>query len=281
MIDRQLLIERIDQAIAEDFVGNVDVTTAPTIPATQRCIAEFRTRKAGVVSGIDVAVVVLDRVCKSGYEVLSRISDGNVVGKDVTVLKVSALTREMLVAERTALNFLARLSGISSATHIWVEAIAGTKAKIRDTRKTTPGWRDLEKYAVQMGGGVNHRLNLAESALIKDNHIAAVGGITEAVAAIKTQFPNILIEVEIDRLDQLAEAIAAGADEVLLDNMSPEQCAQAVAINQGRVKLEASGGITLETVRGYAQTGVDFIAVGAITHSAPILDIGLDISEVY
>lgn len=281
MINRQLLIERIDQAIAEDFVGNVDVTTAPTIPATQRCIAEFRTRKPGVVSGIDVAVVVLDRVCKSGYEVLSRISDGNVVGKDVTVLKVSALTREMLVAERTALNFLSRLSGISSATHIWVEAIAGTKAKIRDTRKTTPGWRDLEKYAVQMGGGVNHRLNLAESALIKDNHIAAVGGITEAVAAIKTQFPNILIEVEIDRLDQLAEAIAAGADEVLLDNMSPEQCAQAVAINQGRVKLEASGGITLETVRGYAQTGVDFIAVGAITHSAPILDIGLDISEVY
>jgi len=281
MIDRQLLIERIDRAIAEDFVGSVDVTTAPTIPATQRCVAEFRTRKSGVVSGIDVAIVVLDRVCKSGYEVLSRLSDGNVVGKDVTVLKVSALTREMLVAERTALNFLSRLSGISSATHIWVEAIAGTTAKIRDTRKTTPGWRDLEKYAVQMGGGVNHRLNLAESALIKDNHITAVGGITEAVAAIKTEFPHVLIEVEIDRLDQLAEAIAAGANEVLLDNMSPEQCAQAVAINQGQVKLEASGGITLDTVREYAQTGVDFIAVGAITHSAPILDIGLDISEVY
>jgi nicotinate-nucleotide pyrophosphorylase (carboxylating) len=281
MIDRQLLIERIDRAIAEDFVGSVDVTTAPTIPATQRCIAEFRTRKSGVVSGIDVAIVVLDRVCKSGYEVLSRLSDGNGVGKDVTVLKVSALTREMLVAERTALNFLSRLSGISSATHIWVEAIAGTRAKIRDTRKTTPGWRDLEKYAVRMGGGVNHRLNLAESALIKDNHIAAVGGITEAVAAIKTEFPHVLIEVEIDRLDQLAEAIAAGADEVLLDNMSPEQCAQAVVTNQGRVKLEASGGITLDTVREYAQTGVDFIAVGAITHSAPILDIGLDLSEVY
>jgi nicotinate-nucleotide pyrophosphorylase (carboxylating) len=197
------------------------------------------------------------------------------------VLKVSALTCEVLVAERTALNFLSRLSGISSATHLWVEAIAGTNAKIRDTRKTTPGWRDVEKYAVQMGGGINHRLNLSESALIKDNHIAAVGGITEAVSAIKSEFPHILIEVEIDRLDQLPEAIAAGANEVLLDNMSPNQCAQAVAINQGRVRLEASGGITLATVREYAQTGVDFIAVGAITHSAPILDIGLDISEVH
>lgn len=280
MIDRQSLISRVDQAIAEDYVGNLDVTTAPTIPLTQRCIAEFRTRKGGVVSGIDIAIVVLDRVCKSGYEILSRISDGNVIGKDVTVLKVSALTRELLVAERTALNFLSRLSGISTATHTWVEAIAGTKAKIRDTRKTTPGWRDLEKYAVLKGGGVNHRLNLAESALIKDNHIAAVGSITAAVKAIAMQSPGIVIEVEIDRLDQLEEAISAGADEVLLDNMTPQMCAQAVEINHGRVKLEASGGITLETVRSYAETGVDFIAVGAITHSAPILDIGLDLSEV-
>lgn len=280
MIDRQSLISRVDQAIAEDYVGNLDVTTAPTIPLTQRCIAEFRTRKGGVVSGIDIAIVVLDRVCKGGYEILSRISDGNVIGKDVTVLKVSALTRELLVAERTALNFLSRLSGISTATHTWVEAIAGTKAKIRDTRKTTPGWRDLEKYAVLKGGGVNHRLNLAESALIKDNHIAAVGSITAAVKAIAMQSPGIIIEVEIDRLDQLEEAISAGADEVLLDNMTPQMCAQAVEINHGRVKLEASGGITLETVRSYAETGVDFIAVGAITHSAPILDIGLDLSEV-
>lgn len=280
MIDRQSLISRVDQAIAEDYVGNLDVTTAPTIPLTQRCIAEFRTRKGGVVSGIDIAIVVLDRVCKGGYEILSRISDGNVIGKDVTVLKVSALTRELLVAERTALNFLSRLSGISTATHTWVEAIAGTKAKIRDTRKTTPGWRDLEKYAVLKGGGVNHRLNLAESALIKDNHIAAVGSITAAVKAIAMQSPGIVIEVEIDRLDQLEEAISAGADEVLLDNMTPQMCAHAVEINHGRVKLEASGGITLETVRSYAETGVDFIAVGAITHSAPILDIGLDLSEV-
>lgn len=280
MIDRQLLIERIDSAIAEDFVGNVDVTTAPIIPITQKCIGEFRTRKAGVISGIDVAIVVLERVCKGGYEVISRISDGNAVGKDVTILKVSALTRELLVAERTALNFLSRLSGISSATRIWAEAVAGTQAKIRDTRKTTPGWRDLEKYAVLCGGGVNHRLNLAESALIKDNHIAAVGGITQAVRAIRSQFPDLLIEVEIDRIDQLEEAITSGVAEVLLDNMTPEQCAQAVAINGGRVKLEASGGITLETVRSYAEAGVDFIAVGAITHSAPILDIGLDISEV-
>lgn len=280
MINRELLIERIDAAIAEDFVGNVDVTTAATIPSTQRCIAQFRTRKPGVISGVDIAIVVLDRVCKSGYEILSRISDGNVVGKDITILKVSALTHELLVAERTALNFLSRLSGISTTTHHWVEAISGTRAKIRDTRKTTPGWRDLEKYAVLKGGGVNHRLNLAESALIKDNHIAAVGGIAPAVHAIKMRFPNILIEVEVDRLDQLEEAITAGADEVLLDNMTPEQCALAVEHNKNRVKLEASGGISLETVRKYAETGVDFIAVGAITHSAPILDIGLDMEEV-
>lgn len=280
MIDRKLLIERIDAAIAEDYVGNLDVTSLPIIPSTQRCIADFRTRKPGVISGIDVAIMVLERVCKGGYEILHRISDGNVVGKDVTVLRVSALTRELLVAERTALNFLSRLSGISTLAQAWVNAIAGTSARIRDTRKTTPGWRDLEKYAVLKGGGVNHRLNLAESALIKDNHIASVGGITAAVHAIKSEFPNVLIEVEIDTLDQLEEAISAGADEVLLDNMNPEQCALAVRTNQGRVKLEASGGITLESVRAYAQTGVDFIAVGAITHSAPILDIGLDIREV-
>lgn len=280
MIDRDLLIARIDDAIAEDFVGALDVTTAATIPANQRCVAEFRTRKAGVVSGIDVAIVVIDRVCTGGYEILSRISDGNQVGAGVTVLKVAARTREMLVAERTALNFLSRLSGISTAASTWVEAISGTKAKIRDTRKTTPGWRDLEKYAVLCGGGVNHRLNLAESALIKDNHIAAVGGITAAVAAIKNHFPGILIEVEIDRLDQLEDAISAGVQEVLLDNMTPEQCREAVRITNGRVKLEASGGISLDRVREYAESGVDYIAVGAITHSAPILDIGLDISEV-
>ena len=280
MIDKALLISRIDAAIAEDFVGNVDVTTGPTIPLSQRCTAEFRTRKSGVISGIDIAIVVLDRVCKSGYEVISRISDGNQVGANVTVLKVSALTREMLVAERTALNFLSKLSGISTATSNWVAAISGTNAKIRDTRKTTPGWRELEKYAVLMGGGVNHRLNLAESALLKDNHIAAVGGIEPAVRAIKAQYPGIRIEVEIDLLDQLAEAISAGVDEVLLDNMTPDQCSEAVRLTAGRVKLEASGGITLESVRKYAESGVDYIAVGAITHSAPILDIGLDISEV-
>lgn len=280
MIDREQLIERIDAAIAEDYVGALDVTTAATIPPTQRCIAEFRTRKPGVIAGIDIAIIVIDRVCTSGYEILSRISDGNHVGADVAVLKISARTREMLVAERTALNFLSKLSGIATATNTWVEAISGTKAKIRDTRKTTPGWRDLEKYAVLKGGGMNHRLNLAESALIKDNHIAAVHGIAPAVKAVKNQFPGILIEVEIDRLDQLEEAIAAGVDEVLLDNMTPEQCREAVRITNGLVKLEASGGISLDKVRSYAESGVDYIAVGAITHSAPILDIGLDLSEV-
>jgi len=181
------------------------------------------------------------------------------------------------LAERTALNFLGRLSGISTLTKQWVDAIAGTPAKIRDTRKTTPMYRTLDKYAVRMGGGVNHRMSLSDAALIKDNHIVAAGSLGGAYNAIKAIDPNISIEIEVDTLAQLVEAIAVGADLVLLDNMSPAQCSEAVAIAAGRVRLEASGGIALENARAYAQTGVDYLAIGALTHSATVLDIGLDL----
>jgi nicotinate-nucleotide pyrophosphorylase (carboxylating) len=186
-------------------------------------------------------------------------------------------TRAILLAERTALNFLGHLSGIATLTHLWVAQVAGTSCKIRDTRKTTPGMRQLEKYAVRMGGGTNHRMSLSDAALIKDNHIAAAGGVTQAFNAVRAKFPKSEIEIEVDTLDQLKEVLPLKPDLVLLDNMSPELCAQAVAIAAGSAKLEASGGIALNNAKAFADSGVNFIAVGALTHSAPVLDIGLDL----
>jgi nicotinate-nucleotide pyrophosphorylase (carboxylating) len=182
-----------------------------------------------------------------------------------------------LRSERIALNFISHLSGIATLTKKWVDAIEGTGAKIRDTRKTTPGMRQLEKFAVRMGGGMNHRMNLSDGAIIKDNHIAASGSITEAVARVRKEFPGMEIEVEVDNLEQLKEALSAKAEVVLLDNMNLELTKQAVEITKGtKTKLESSGGLTIETARAYASTGVNYLAVGALTHSAPILDIGLD-----
>jgi len=180
------------------------------------------------------------------------------------------------LAERTALNFLSHLSGISTLVNTWVEEIAGTKCQIRDTRKTTPGLRNLEKFAVRMGGAVNHRITLSESAIIKDNHILATGSITAAYKAIKKAYPNKSIEIEVDSLEQLTEALTLKPDLILLDNMSVEMCLQAVEQSKGSVKLEASGGLSLKNAKAYANTGVDYLAVGALTHSAPALDIGLD-----
>jgi len=185
-------------------------------------------------------------------------------------------TRAILLAERTALNFLGHLGGIATLTHAWVEAIAGTTCTIRDTRKTTPGMRLLEKAAVVAGGGANHRLSLSDAALIKDNHIAAAGGVIAAFSKVRAAFPDALIEIEVDSLDQLKEVAAQSPDLVLLDNMTPAQCKEAVAFVAGRFKLEASGGISLENAKAYAQSGVDYLAIGALTHSAPVLDIGLD-----
>ena len=262
-------------AIAEDLDGGVDITSTATIPGDQISIAEFRARKAGVVSGVLVAAAVLESQGISDYKILCK--DGSEVNAGEVIIEARGNTRALLLAERTALNFLGRLGGVSTLTKKWVDAIAGTPAKIRDTRKTTPLYRTLEKYAVRMGSGVNHRMSLSDAALIKDNHIVAAGSLGGAYNAIKAIDPNISIEIEVDTLAQLVEAIAVGADLVLLDNMSPAQCSEAVAIAAGRVRLEASGGIALENARAYAQTGVDYLAIGALTHSATVLDIGLDL----
>ena len=265
------------RTIAEDLDGGEDLTTVSTIPASHTSIAEFRARKAGTVAGVVVAAAVLEVCGITDYEIDLR--DGSHVEEGQKILTARGETQKLLLAERTALNFMGRLSGIATLTQRWVMDIKGTNAKIRDTRKTTPLLRELEKFAVRMGGGVNHRMSLSDAALIKDNHIVAAGGIKEAVEAVRAKYPDLPIEVEVDTLEQLAEIVDSAADLVLLDNMTLEQTRAAVAIAAGRVKLESSGGLTLENAGAYAATGVDYLAVGALTHSAPVLDIGLDLKN--
>jgi nicotinate-nucleotide pyrophosphorylase (carboxylating) len=195
------------------------------------------------------------------------------------VVTARGRTRDLLLAERTALNLVGHLSGIATATAAWVSAVAGTNARIRDTRKTTPGLRALEKYAVRCGGGVNHRMSLSDAALVKDNHVLAAGGVAAAFAAVRREFPGLPVEVEVDTLGQLDEVVEAGADLVLLDNFSIADLSEAVRRTAGRARLEASGGLTLDRARAVAETGVDFLAIGALTHSAPVLDIGADLRE--
>jgi nicotinate-nucleotide pyrophosphorylase (carboxylating) len=262
-------------AVAEDLDGASDVTSVATIPEAQSAIAEFWSRKPGVIAGIPIACAVLEICGVTDYEI--KKSDGEVVSPNTLLLIARGETRSLLLAERTALNFMGRLSGIATLTKSWVDEVADTEVVIRDTRKTTPGLRELEKYAVRMGGGENHRFSLSDAALIKDNHVLAAGGVAEAFRLVKAKFPNISVEVEVDSLQQLREVVEAGADLVLLDNMSIEECRAAVEIVSGRAKLEASGGLTLSNAHAYAKTGVDYLAVGALTHSAPVLDIGLDL----
>jgi nicotinate-nucleotide pyrophosphorylase (carboxylating) len=262
-------------AVAEDLDGASDVTSVATIPESQSAIAEFWSRKPGVIAGIPIACAVLEICGVTDHEI--KKSDGEVVSPDTLLLIARGETRSLLLAERTALNFMGRLSGIATLTKSWVDEVADTEVVIRDTRKTTPGLRELEKYAVRMGGGENHRFSLSDAALIKDNHVLAAGGVAEAFRLVKAKFPNISVEVEVDSLQQLCEVVEAGADLVLLDNMSIEECRAAVEIVSGRAKLEASGGLTLSNAHAYAKTGVDYLAVGALTHSAPVLDIGLDL----
>ena len=265
----------VKAALAEDLAGGVDVTSVATIAADAQLKAEFVARESGVVVGIEMAKAVLTEVGVAGIEIL--VQDGaSVIAGDV-LIKVSGNARAILLAERTALNFLGHLSGIATLTNQWVNAIAGTKCEIRDTRKTTPGWRELEKFAVHMGGGTNHRMSLSDAALIKDNHIAAAGGVKAAFNAVRSAFPSAPIEIEVDTLEQLAEVLPLKPDLVLLDNMTPEQCRAAVSLVAGQTKLEASGGITLDKARSYAETGVDYLAIGALTHSAKNFDIGLDV----
>ena len=274
-LDSKNLENLIRIAVAEDLDGGSDVTSVATIPEAQSAIAEFWSRKPGVIAGIPIVCAVLEICGITDYEI--KKSDGEVVSPNTLLLIARGETRSLLLAERTALNFMGRLSGIATLTKSWVDEVADTEVVIRDTRKTTPGLRELEKYAVRMGGGENHRFSLSDAALIKDNHVLAAGGVAEAFRLVKAKFPNISVEVEVDSLQQLREVVEAGADLVLLDNMSIEECRAAVEIVSGRAKLEASGGLILSNAHAYAKTGVDYLAVGALTHSAPVLDIGLDL----
>ena len=267
----------VDAALREDLGSGLDATTVATIPANQIATAQFNARKSGVVAGLFAAQAVLEIAGNSAIKFDKQISEGSKVEAGQLIFEATGKVTDLLLAERTALNFLSRLSGIATISSIWVDAVKGTNCTVRDTRKTTPGWREIEKFAVRMGGATNHRMNLSDAALIKDNHIAATGSIANAINDVRSKFPNLSIEVEIDHLDQMEEAIAGKVDLILLDNMSPEQCKLAVKQCAGRTKLEASGGITLENARDYAISGVDFIAIGALTHSAAILDIGLDL----
>jgi nicotinate-nucleotide pyrophosphorylase (carboxylating) len=264
-------------AIAEDLDGGVDVTTVATIPEDAVATADFTAREDGVVAGLRVAEAVLSVVCTDEFEVERHAEDGDRITAGQKLLSVTTRTRDLLTAERSALNILCRLSGIATATRAWADALEGTTAKVRDTRKTTPGLRSLEKFAVRMGGGVNHRMSLSDAALVKDNHVVAAGGVAQAFKAVRESFPGLAVEVEVDTLDQLREVVEAGADLILLDNFTPAQTQEAVAIVGGRALLESSGRLTLTNAREYAATGVDFLAVGALTHSSPILDIGLDL----
>lgn len=268
-------LDLIKDALAEDLAGGVDITSVATIDAAATATADFRARKNGVIAGLEVAEAVLREVGLT--EIYRGKKDGDQVKAGDVLLTVTGNTRAILLAERTALNFFSHLSGVATLTKAWVEEMAGTKCQVRDTRKTTPGMRVLEKYAVRMGGGTNHRMTLSDAALIKDNHIAAAGGVKEAFAKVRALYPESEIEIEVDTLDQLRDVLPQKPDLVLLDNMSPAQCKEAVAIVNGACKLEASGGISIESARAYAESGVDYIAIGALTHSAPVFDIGLDL----
>jgi nicotinate-nucleotide pyrophosphorylase (carboxylating) len=268
------IFQQVKDAISEDLAGGQDLTSVATITQSQVSTADFTTRASGVVSGLHVVAAVLEYCGVNHYEVL--VDEGAKVSVGKVLITAQGNTQKILLAERTALNFLSHLSGVSTLTNQWVSEISGTKCQIRDTRKTTPGLRMLEKFAVRMGGGVNHRLSLSQAALIKDNHIMAAGSISDAFNAVKKMYPDKSIEIEVDSIDQLKEAITLKHDLILLDNMSTDQCSEAVSITNGLVKLEASGGIAITNAKAYAATGVDYLAIGSLTHSAPALDIGLD-----
>lgn len=266
-------------ALDEDLRYGPDATTEATVPADATAVGAFTARSPGVLAGIPVALAVLDAVLGvEGYAVLASRQDGDRIGPGEVALAVRGPVRGLLTAERTALNLLCHLCGVATATAQWVDAVAGTGAGIRDTRKTLPGLRLLEKYAVRCGGGVNHRLGLGDALLVKDNHVAAAGSVGAALVAARAHAPDLPCEVEVDTLDQLDEVLALGAELVLLDNFSVADTAEAVR-RRGSLPtgLESSGGLRLENARAYAETGVDYLAVGALTHSVTALDLGLDL----
>ncbi len=264
-------------ALAEDVPAE-DVTSAATIDPAAEGRADLVARAGGVVCGTTVAELVF-RTVDPGVQVVHGVSDGDRVARGQVLTTVAGRVASLLTAERTALNYLCHLSGVASATSRWVEALTGTSTRVRDTRKTTPGLRALEKYAVRCGGGVNHRATLSDQALVKDNHVLAAGGVVAAYEAVRSSYPGLPVQVEVTTLDQLRDLLAAGAPEILLDNMSLDAMSEAVRLTAGRARLEASGGLTLDRAREVAATGVDFIAVGALTHSAPVLDIAMDLGS--
>ena len=274
----------IARALEEDLRYGPDVTTLATVPADATTTASMVTREPGVIAGVEIALLVLAEVLgPDGYQVKHRVDDGALLEAGAAALVVEAPTQGLLTAERTMLNLVCHLSGIATTTAAWVDAVKGTKAKIRDTRKTLPGLRALQKYAVRVGGGVNHRMGLGDATLIKDNHVAAAGSVVAALRAVRAAAPDLPCEVEVDSLEQLDEVLAedlADGALVLLDNFPVWQTQIAAQRRDARApgtKLESSGGLSLETAAEYAGTGVDYLAVGALTHSVRVLDIGLDI----
>jgi nicotinate-nucleotide pyrophosphorylase (carboxylating) len=285
-LDPAAVVTLVRAALDEDLGGGTDVTTRAAIPPGAIGHGEVVARQDGVAAGVPVAETVFAVAAwisapDDPVTTTAMVADGDPVRRGTVLISVSGPVAAILLAERTALNVLCHLSGVATLTRRYVDAIAGTGAQIRDTRKTLPGLRALQKYAVRCGGGVNHRMSLADAALIKDNHAAAAGSVSAAFAAVSAGAGGVPVEVECDRLDQVAEAVAAGADLILLDNFTVEDTAAAVALarDHSRVRLEASGGLTLDVVRAVAETGVDYLAIGALTHSAPALDIGLDLAQ--
>ncbi len=274
------LLALIATALDEDLRYGPDVTTLATVPADTVADARIVSRQHGVIAGLPVVRAVFDLVIGSAnYIVSEEVADGTVVAPGQTVLALRAPAASLLTAERTALNLLCHLSGIATATAAWVAAVEGTNAKIRDSRKTLPGLRFLQKYAVRAGGGVNHRMGLGDAALIKDNHVVAAGGVAAALEAVRAYAPDVPVEVEVDSLAQFDEVLALEPALILLDNFEPWETQMAVQRRDKRspsTKLESSGGLTLDAAMDYARTGVDYLAVGALTHSVTVLDLGLD-----
>jgi nicotinate-nucleotide pyrophosphorylase (carboxylating) len=266
----------VARALAEDLGAAGDVTTLATVPADAVSTANLVARADGVVAGLPVAAFIFNVVGQGRVVLEYGSADGARVTPGEVLATVRGPVRDLLTAERTALNLLGHLSGVATLTRRWVDAVEGTGALVRDTRKTLPGLRALEKYAVRCGGGVNHRMSLSDAALVKDNHVVAAGGVVPAFELVRAAYPGLPIEVEVDTVEQAREVIDAGADLVLLDNMPPALMREVVEFARGRAKLEASGRLLLANAREVAETGVDYLSVGALTHSAPVLDIGLD-----
>jgi nicotinate-nucleotide pyrophosphorylase (carboxylating) len=290
-LDLEALSLIVSEALDEDLGGRgvlppgtgagVDITSYATVPAGQVARATLVVRQRGTVAGLPVAAYTLASVCSAAgdFELTLHATDGDRVVQGDVLITIVGNARALLAAERVALNLITMMSGVATATRAWADALAGTNTKVRDSRKTAPGLRMLQKYAVRVGGGLNHRMSLADAALIKDNHVIAAGGVVPAYRAVRQSFPDVPIEVEVTSAEQAREVVDAGAAEILLDNMTAAEMAAIVAELGGRATFEASGGLTIQNAAELAQTGVNFVAVGAITHSAPVLDIALDFAS--